>query len=61
VLEAAAEENRQAFVASECPLAAVHILQGISRLPIGERLPPARPYHPIEIFALSYDLVRDAQ
>ncbi len=61
VLEAAAETNRQGFVASECPLAAAHIVQGISRLPGSESLPPARPYHPIEIFALSYGLVRDVQ
>ena len=60
VLEAAAEKNRQGFVASECPLAAAHIVQGISRLSGSDGLPPARPYHPIEIFALSYDLVRDA-
>ena len=61
VLEAAAEKNQQGFVASECPLAAAHIVQGISRLPGSEGLPPARPYHPIEIFALSYGLVRDAR
>jgi glycerol-3-phosphate dehydrogenase subunit C len=61
VLEAAAEKNQQGFVASECPLAAAHLVQGISRLPGSESLPPARPYHPIEIFALSYGLMRDAQ
>jgi glycerol-3-phosphate dehydrogenase subunit C len=61
VLEAAAEKNEQGFVASECPLAAAHIVQGLSYLSGSERLPPARPYHPIEIFALSYGLVRDAR
>ena len=61
VLEAAAEKNQQGFVASECPLAAAHIVQGISHLSGSERLPPARPYHPIEIFALSYGLVRDTR
>ncbi len=61
VLEAAAEKNQQGFVASECPLAAAHIVQGIARLSGSDALPPARPYHPIEIFALSYDLVRDAR
>ena len=61
VLDAAAERNQPGFVASECPLAAVHIVQGISRLPGKEEMQAIRPYHPIEIFALSYGLVRETQ
>ena len=61
VLEAAAEKNQQASSPRNAQLAAVHIVQGISRLPAASGLPPARPYHPIEIFALSYGLVRDAR
>ncbi len=61
VLETAAEKNQPGFVASECPLAAAHIVQGISRLAGNGDLPAIRAYHPIEIFALSYGLVREAQ
>jgi glycerol-3-phosphate dehydrogenase subunit C len=61
VLESAAEKGKPGFVASECPLGAIHIVQGIERLSNGEQFKEARPYHPIEIFALSYGIVRDAQ
>lgn len=62
VLESAAEKNQTGFVASECPLAATHIVQGISRMS-GADAPAGsiHPYHPIEIFALSYGLKRDAR
>jgi glycerol-3-phosphate dehydrogenase subunit C len=44
------------FVASECPLAADHILQGIERQ-LGEgEAAPARSYHPVELFAMAYGL-----
>jgi Fe-S oxidoreductase len=60
VLEEAAEKNKPAFAASECPLAATHIVQGVERL--GGAAPPGlRPYHPIEIFAMSYGLSKEAQ
>ena len=42
VLESAAEKNQQGFVASECPLAAAHIVQGISR-PVRRRAAAACP------------------
>ncbi|HKJ74387.1 MAG TPA: heterodisulfide reductase-related iron-sulfur binding cluster [Alphaproteobacteria bacterium] len=42
------------YVASECPLAADHILQGMERIDAGKT--PARSYHPIEIFARAYGL-----
>ncbi len=61
VLESAAAKNQPGFVASECPLAAAHIVQGITRLGGADPLPDIRPYHPIEIFALSYGLTGDTQ
>lgn len=59
VLESAA--GHPAFTASECPLAATHIVQGIERLGGTGKLGDIRPYHPIEIFALSYGLTKEGQ
>ncbi len=42
------------YVASECPLAADHILQGMERIDASKT--PARSWHPIEIFARAYGL-----
>ena len=42
------------FVASECPLAADHLAQGMEK--ISEEDAPARTYHPIELFAMAYGL-----
>ena len=45
----------KAYLASECPLAAKHILQGVER--VGADAPAiARTHHPIEIFAEAYGL-----
>jgi glycerol-3-phosphate dehydrogenase subunit C len=49
------------FVASECPLAADHIMQGIGMqaTPAGDGRPPkppARAWHPIELLAMAYGL-----
>jgi glycerol-3-phosphate dehydrogenase subunit C len=49
-----AAKNDTAFVASECPLAATHILQGIERL--GGEKPLPTQAHPIELFARAYGL-----
>lgn len=57
VLKAAAEKQQQAFIASECPLAAAHIAQGVERLDGAAKLP--RTYNPIEIFAMSYGILRE--
>jgi len=46
--------NGKPQLASECPLAGVHILQGMERLD-GETV-PARAPHPIELFAQAYGL-----
>ncbi|PWC54192.1 heterodisulfide reductase-related iron-sulfur binding cluster [Azospirillum sp. TSO22-1] len=42
------------YVSSECPLAGLHIMQGIERLD-GEAAPPEN-LHPIEIFARAYGI-----
>jgi glycerol-3-phosphate dehydrogenase subunit C len=51
-----AAKNAKAFVASECPLAAAHIVQGMELLE-GETTAPARAFHPIELFARAYGLM----
>jgi glycerol-3-phosphate dehydrogenase subunit C len=49
-----ATKNAKAFLASECPLAATHIAQGME---IEGGKPQPDPYHPIELFALAYGLL----
>ena len=49
-----AAESGKAFVASECPLAAMHILQGMERLKNGDAGPGKSASHPIELFARAY-------
>jgi glycerol-3-phosphate dehydrogenase subunit C len=51
-----AAKNDKTFVASECPLAATHILQGMSALD-GEVRTPGEAFHPIELFARAYGLL----
>jgi len=46
-----AMESAKPHIASECPLAAAHILQGIEKL--GGAVPESAP-HPIELLARSY-------
>jgi glycerol-3-phosphate dehydrogenase subunit C len=48
-----AAKNDKAFVASECPLAAVHIVQGIEAIE-GAKVPTRM--HPIELMAKAYGL-----
>ncbi len=43
------------FLASECPLAGMHILQGMELLAKGEAL-PKRALHPIELVARAYGI-----
>jgi glycerol-3-phosphate dehydrogenase subunit C len=50
-----AVNNENPFVASECPLAASHILQGIEKLAGDAPLPTQA--HPVELFARAYGLV----
>jgi glycerol-3-phosphate dehydrogenase subunit C len=47
--------NPDAFLASECPLAGMHIRQGMEVLAGTESL-PVRAFHPIELFARAYGL-----
>ena len=51
----AAVNNANPFVASECPLAATHIMQGIERLQ-GDAPLPAQA-HPVQLFAQAYGLI----
>ena len=48
----------RAYLASECPLAAAHMVQGIEKLDAAAA--PARSYHPIELFAMAYGLAPEA-
>ncbi len=50
-----AAEQGAAHLASECPLAGAHILQGIERLEGGPAVPAAAP-HPIELLARAYGI-----
>jgi len=49
-------KNAKTYLASECPLAGEHIVQGLERL--GEADLPAIDHssHPIELFAKAYGL-----
>ncbi len=50
-----ANDSSKTYLASECPLAGMHIVQGMERLDQGR--PPAGPaLHPIELFARAYRL-----
>ena len=49
-----AAKSDKAYVASECPLAAEHILQGMEDQDTAAK--PGRSYHPIELFAMAYGL-----
>ncbi|HEX9461811.1 MAG TPA: heterodisulfide reductase-related iron-sulfur binding cluster [Alphaproteobacteria bacterium] len=56
-----AAKNGKAYIASECPLAGEHIVQGIERLDDEERAELPRriehSIHPIELFAKAYGLI----
>ena len=49
-----ASKSGKQFIASECPLAADHILQGMER--IEGATVPDRTYHPVELFAMAYGI-----
>ena len=51
----AARENKT-YLASECPLAGAHLVQGIERLDDRPANAPAQSHHPIELFARAYGL-----
>jgi len=54
VMRQAAESGRR-YLASECPLAGDHIVQGMERIGAGGAA-PARAHHPIELMAMSYGI-----
>jgi glycerol-3-phosphate dehydrogenase subunit C len=49
-------QSGKAYVASECPLAAEHIVQGMEKLANGGAV-PRDPLHPIQLFAKAYGLM----
>jgi len=51
-----AAKNAKAFVSSECPLAGMHIMQGIEMLE-GENAAKPAQAHPIELLAMAYGLL----
>jgi glycerol-3-phosphate dehydrogenase subunit C len=51
-----AVKNDKMFVASQCPLAAAHILQGMERVE-GDKPAPSESFHPIELFARAYGVL----
>jgi glycerol-3-phosphate dehydrogenase subunit C len=51
----AARESGKRYLASECPLAGLHIQQGMEKVP-SEKPAPAASQHPIEILARAYGL-----
>ncbi|MGH7002456.1 MAG: glycerol-3-phosphate dehydrogenase, partial [Alphaproteobacteria bacterium] len=51
-----AAEAQKAHVASECPLAGMHVLQGMERIESEGKIMPDRAPHPIELFAKAYGL-----
>ena len=55
VIRQAAESGRT-YLASECPLAGTHIVQGMERVGTGRRARPTRAHHPIELIAMSYGI-----
>ena len=55
-------ENAPKYIVSECPLAGVHILQGMERLAEKEDAPPPIPEHaphPLRLIAKSYRANQD--
>ena len=51
-----AAKSGKAYLASECPLAGAHILQGVERLDLEQKPDFAESRHPIELFAQAYGL-----
>ena len=58
VLRTAEAGGKQGFIASECPLAAMHIVQGVERLGNDGSKTAPRAWHPVEIFAMAYGITR---
>jgi glycerol-3-phosphate dehydrogenase subunit C len=51
-----ANDSSKTYLASECPLAGMHIVQGMERLDQGSRPAAGPALHPIELFARAYGL-----
>jgi glycerol-3-phosphate dehydrogenase subunit C len=53
-----AASNAKSFVSSECPLAGMHIVQGIEKLDANAAKPVHA--HPVELMARAYGLVEES-
>ncbi len=53
-----AAKSGKAYLASECPLAGAHIMQGVERLDLEPKPSFTESRHPIELFAQAYGLAR---
>ena len=51
-----AANSAKAYLTSECPLAGMHIVQGVERLSKDEPPPYRTSFHPIELFARAYGI-----
>jgi glycerol-3-phosphate dehydrogenase subunit C len=51
-----AASSGKTYIASECPLAGTHILQGIERLKMDDKPEIEEAQHPIELMAKAYGL-----
>jgi glycerol-3-phosphate dehydrogenase subunit C len=50
--------DEQPFIASECPLAGLHIAQGMELMAKGDQA-PGRAVHPVELFARAYGIATE--
>jgi glycerol-3-phosphate dehydrogenase subunit C len=55
-----ARDSGKAYLASECPLAGLHIQQGMEKLP-SDKPAPAASQHPIELLARAYGILNDGE
>ncbi|HEX9789104.1 MAG TPA: heterodisulfide reductase-related iron-sulfur binding cluster [Kiloniellales bacterium] len=54
-----AKNAEKTYLASECPLAGTHLVQGIERMTEAGEPAPAAAHHPIELFAQAYGFGAD--
>ena len=54
-------ESEKLYLASECPLAGEHIVQGMERLDLKDKPRIEQAHHPIELLARAYGLLEERQ
>jgi len=57
-VKTAGQSHQEVLIASECPLAAAHIVQGLEQLIDNASQKAPRALNPVEIFAMSYGIMR---